>query len=249
MSIQSLRSAFTNPPAEYRPMPLWVWNDELQWSRLKEQLTQFKRLGFGGVFVHPRPGLITEYLGEEWFDLWNRSLHYCKELRMQCNIYDENSYPSGFAGGHVPSVAPETTCQYVAMSFYSEKDRAPANVLAAFRIQKKNGRIISVKDVKHFAPEKRRNGSPLMVFQLRRAAASPWTGDFPYTDLTNPQTVKAFIATTHERYRKLFAKEFGKTIKASFADEPLIGTTGAYDAAQVALPLSQYTISEFQRRN
>jgi hypothetical protein len=248
MNLKKLQSTFADPPGEYRPMPLWVWNDELQWRRLKEQLTQFKKLGFGGVFVHPRPGLITEYLGEEWFDLWKKSMLYCKKLGMQCNIYDENSYPSGFAGGYVPSVAPETVCQYVAMNIYEAKEQVPGSVLAAFRVRKKNGRILSVKDVTHLDPSKRSDGDPLMVFQLRRAAASPWTGDFPYTDLTNPETVKAFIATTHERYYKLFGSEFGKTIKASFADEPLIGTTGAYDASQTALPLSQYSISEFQRR-
>ncbi len=121
MDIKKVQSIFADPPAEYRPMPLWVWNDELQWGRLKEQLTQFKKLGFGGVFVHPRPGLITEYLGEEWFDLWKKSMLYCKKLGMQCNIYDENSYPSGFAGGYVPSVAPETVCQYVAMNMYEPK--------------------------------------------------------------------------------------------------------------------------------
>jgi len=248
MDIKRIQPAFADPPAEYRPMPLWVWNDELQWARLKEQLTQFRKLGFGGVFVHPRPGLITEYLGEEWFELWKKSMLYCKRLGMQCNIYDENSYPSGFAGGYVPSVAPETVCQYVAMNVYGPKEQIPGSVLAAFRVRKKNGRIISVKDVTKLEPSKRSNSEPLMVFQVRRAAASPWTGDFPYTDLTNPETVKAFIATTHERYYKLFGDEFGKTIKASFADEPLIGTTGAYDAVQSALPLSQYSISEFSRR-
>ena len=55
-------------------MPLWVWNDELEWSRLKEQLIQFKQQGMGGVFVHPRPGLMTEYLGAEWFRLWKLAL-------------------------------------------------------------------------------------------------------------------------------------------------------------------------------
>lgn len=60
------------------------------------------------MFVHPRPGLITEYLGEEWFGLWQKSLEEAKGLGLLCNIYDENSYPSGFAGGHAPSLAPDT---------------------------------------------------------------------------------------------------------------------------------------------
>jgi hypothetical protein len=105
--------AFQDPPAEFRSMPLWVWNDEMEWPRLAEQLAQFKQQGIGGVFVHPRPGLMTEYLGEEWFRLWKRSAEEGKRLGLFVNIYDENSYPSGFAGGHVPSVAPDTAAQFV----------------------------------------------------------------------------------------------------------------------------------------
>jgi hypothetical protein len=230
-------------------MPLWVWNDELQWSRLKEQLAQFKNLGFGGVFVHPRPGLITEYLGREWFEMWKKSMLYCKKLGMECNIYDENSYPSGFAGGHVPSIAPETTCQYVKMTIGSPAHPVPPNNLAAFEISKKNGKITSLKDVTAHPMENRGTGKKLMVFELRRASSSPWTGDFPYVDLTNPQTVKAFIETTHRRYYEQFGTEFGKTIQSSFIDEPLLATDLVYAAGtQPMLPLSFYTLSEFQRR-
>jgi hypothetical protein len=55
-----LRAQFADPPSEYRSMPLWVWNDELSWPRLRQQLAQYKKQGMGGVFVHPRPGLMTE---------------------------------------------------------------------------------------------------------------------------------------------------------------------------------------------
>ncbi len=75
-------------------MPLWVWNDELAWPHLAEQLRQFRDQGMGGVFVHPRPGLMTEYLGEEWFRLWKLAAEEGRKLGIFVNIYDENSYPS-----------------------------------------------------------------------------------------------------------------------------------------------------------
>ncbi len=109
----ALRQHFADPPSEFRSMPLWVWNDELQWPRLQQQLEEFHRQGIGGVFVHPRPGLMTEYLGTEWFRLWKLAAEEGKKLGMEVNIYDENSYPSGFAGGHVPSRAPDTASQFV----------------------------------------------------------------------------------------------------------------------------------------
>ncbi len=71
------------------------------------QLNEFKAHGFGGAFVHPRPGLITEYLSEEWFARWRFALDTAKELGLKLYIYDENSYPSGFAGGHVSVLLPD----------------------------------------------------------------------------------------------------------------------------------------------
>ena len=38
----------------------------------------------------------------------NTQLRKGKELGMKVWIYDENSYPSGFAGGHVPDEMPES---------------------------------------------------------------------------------------------------------------------------------------------
>jgi hypothetical protein len=229
-------------------MPLWVWNDELKWSRLNEQLTQFKAVGFGGVFVHPRPGLITEYLGKEWFDLWRSSVERCRELGLQCNIYDENSYPSGFAGGHVPSAAPDTVCQYASMNVIPAGGAIPRGALATFRVREEGGRIVAAEKALNPLPSQRASDQPLMVFQLRRSAGSPWTGDLPYVDLTNPETARIFIATTYERYRNEVGSDFGRTVIAAFTDEPLLATTGAYEGGQVALPLSHYILSQFCRR-
>ena len=56
----ALRQGFKDPAAEYRSMPLWVWNDLHDWARLQEMLGQYKRAGMGGAFIHPRPGLMTD---------------------------------------------------------------------------------------------------------------------------------------------------------------------------------------------
>lgn len=37
-------------------------------------LKDFKDQSFGGAFIHPRPGLETEYLSDEWFRLWKYSV-------------------------------------------------------------------------------------------------------------------------------------------------------------------------------
>lgn len=40
-----------------------------------------------------------------------------------------------------------------------------------------------------------------------------------YVDTMNPKAIRHFLETTHERYRKRFGVEFGKTIKGIFTDE------------------------------
>ena len=108
MTTSSLQTAFDNPPACFRLAPLWVWNDDMNETLIQEQLEDFKSSGLGGVFVHPRPGLITPYLSERWNEMFRFTVDVGKRLGLQVWIYDENSYPSGFAGGHVPAEMPES---------------------------------------------------------------------------------------------------------------------------------------------
>ena len=107
-NFSQLEALFADPPADYRSAPLWDWNDRISKEGIDFQMEKFKDGGLGGVFVHPRPGLITEYLSEEWLDLFDHTVQKGKELGLNVWIYDENSYPSGFAGGHVPAEMPES---------------------------------------------------------------------------------------------------------------------------------------------
>jgi hypothetical protein len=251
---EQMKSAFVDPPSVYRSVPLWVWNDELEWPRLKEQMGQFKEQGMGGVFVHPRPGLMTEYMGTDWLRLWKQSAEEGKRLGLSVNIYDENSYPSGFAGGFVPAQAPDTASQYVQAVFNIPEAEIPwgesrtgAGSIAVFSVTRSDsGDVTSAEriyDRSDLVP-----GRKVLVFRLRRSGGNPWTAGFPYVDLTNPETAPAFIATTLEPYKKVIGSEFGRTVKWVFDDEPLLATGGAYDQDLMSLPLSRNTLAEFHKR-
>ena len=248
-SMDELRRNFQDPPAEFRTAPLWVWNDEMDPDRMREQLRQFKEQGMGGVFIHPRPGLITEYLGREWFDLWKVALEESKRLGLLSNIYDENSYPSGFAGGHVPAIAPDTAGQYVQAQIVDRVSGAdgPATLAVFLLVRDASGRIVEA--VRSDASSRAEAPNQFAVFALRHSSGSPWTGQFPYVDLTNPETARQFLATTYEPYRKHFGGEFGKAIKWAFDDEPLLATAGAYEQGEMSLPISYYILAEFEKRN
>ena len=49
--------------------------------------------------MHPRTGLATEYLGQEFFDHIRTTVEDAAERGMHAWLYDEDRWPSGFAGG------------------------------------------------------------------------------------------------------------------------------------------------------
>ena len=51
--------------------------------------------------MHSRSGLITEYLGDEWFDLINSTADAGEKEGLEVWLYDEDRWPSGSAGGKV----------------------------------------------------------------------------------------------------------------------------------------------------
>lgn len=59
ISFKELEAGFSEPSADYRPAPLWVWNGEETREEISASISEMKEAGFGGVFIHPRPGLVT----------------------------------------------------------------------------------------------------------------------------------------------------------------------------------------------
>src|ERR1035441_10081579 len=107
-SLAGLRTLFPKPPAEFSTAPFFVWNGDINEAMIDRELHDFSTQGVHAFIIHPRPGLITEYLSPRWFQLMRYTLDHAKKLGMVVYLYDENSYPSGFAGGHVPAEMPES---------------------------------------------------------------------------------------------------------------------------------------------
>ena len=103
----SLKEKFKNPGIEFRSAPFWSWNDDLKDEELRRQIKEMKEKGIGGFFMHSRIGLITPYLSLEWMDKVKTAVSFAKEIGMLAYLYDEDRWPSGFAGGIVPSKGKE----------------------------------------------------------------------------------------------------------------------------------------------
>ena len=107
-TFDELKKEFNMVSARYRSAPFWVWNYKVTKPEIDRMLSEFKENGFGAVFVHPRYGMVTEYLSDEWFDLYSYTIEQGEKLGLDIWLYDENAYPSGFAGGLLPSQMPES---------------------------------------------------------------------------------------------------------------------------------------------
>ena len=86
---------------EYRPIPFWSWNERLETEETRRQVRLMCDAGMGGYFMHARGGLLTDYMGEEWFDNVSAAIDEGEKLGMDSWAYDENGWPSGFGDGEV----------------------------------------------------------------------------------------------------------------------------------------------------
>ena len=219
----SLTSEFKAPSAEYTTAPFFVWNYKITKEEIDNYMNDFKKSGSSQVFVHPRPGLITEYLSEEWFGLFKYTVDKAKELGMKVWIYDENSYPSGFAGGHVPDQMPESYNQgqgLVMNKFETLPDTADKYYIC---LKEENGAFINITS--SLENEKGKNGNYLL-FSKTYNRQSDWYGGFPYVDLLYPGVTEKFIEITMSGYENTFGAELGQTVPGVFTDEPQINSPG-----------------------
>ena len=222
-NFAELRKHFQNPPMEFRTVPFWVWNGKVTREDIDRNLEDFKAAGFGGVFIHPRYGLITEYLSREWFDLIAYSCRKAEQLGLFVWIYDENSFPSGFGGGHVPAVMPESFNQGQGLEGRKVESLDAETVKDAFFVLERSGPgFAEVADpVSRFGT----NGE-FWIFRKTYYDKSKWYGGFSYVDLLVPGVTEKFIDVTMTGYEKSVGTQFGKRVMGVFTDEPNIRPPG-----------------------
>ena len=183
---------------DYRPVPFWSWNDDLQPDELVRQIRDMKDKGIGGFFMHARGGLKTEYLGEKWFECIKACIEESKKIDMNAWCYDENGWPSGFAG----------------MKLLED----PAN-LEKYLSREVCDKFDEKADAVYFL-----DGTTLK----RVSAPCGEGTYVNVTICTNPSVVdildkdivRKFIDLTHEVYYKECGADFGEFMKGFFTDEP-----------------------------
>lgn len=227
-SFDSLAKAFNMPSKAFRPAPLWVWNGKVEKNVIDSMLNDYKGAGFGGVIIHPRPGLVTEYLSDEWYELFHYAKNKGKTLDLNTWIYDENSYPTGFAGGLVAESMPEAYNQGQMLQM-ARLDSIPQNldsILLILRVE--NKKMSDVTD--RYKQYKGQVGTYIVFKKRNYQKSNRGTVAGPigvsYVDLLAKGVTEKFIDVTFKGYEKVSGEDFGQSVVGVFSDEPTIINEG-----------------------
>ena len=147
-----------------------------------------------------------------------------KKLGMKIWIYDENSYPSGFAGGHVPAAMPDAVRTGLRMT-------KPPNCPVPSRSSRSSSCGKARRDSRTSPPRPRRKAGrsgrgEYYIFDINRQKPNPWYGGFTYVDLMRRDVTEKFLDVTLNAYKRAFGDEFGGTVPGVFQDEAEINPAG-----------------------
>lgn len=236
-------SLFQNPTAEYRGAPFWAWNCRLDPEVLEEHIESFRQMGFGGFHIHSRIGLDTPYLGDEFMECVKKSDLIAKQKGMFCWLYDEDRFPSGFAGGLVTkdirfrarmlrltrSEGAEYAASREEFNLRTEKgEKLAGYYLTSYRVELKDGCLAAYCRVNR--DDQTAPGVKWNAF-LVLSTEDLYYNNQTYVDVLNPAAIYRFLEITYERYSQTVGSEFGKSIPAVFTDEPQLSRKWTFPTA------------------
>ena len=178
-----------NKYSKYKPIPFWSWNEKLEPDKLKEQIYWMEKNGMGGYFMHARSGLQTEYLSDEWMDCIKTCTEEGKKIGMKSWLYDENGWPSGFAGGKLLEDE-NNRDKYI----LAEIGRFDETATVSYRMNQATLERVSEGE----------SGGDYLNLYIHTATST--------ADILNPQVVAKFIELTHDKYREQFGEQFSNKI-------------------------------------
>ncbi len=208
-----LYERFQHPSSEFTTVPFWFWNGKLEPGEITRQLELMHGQHISQCIIHARYGLETPYFSEEWFACIAHAIREGKRLGMRFWLYDENNWPSGYAGGRVlaenPDYCGKHLQHYDLAAGETLQDAQTVAVVAAFCRTAAGWERVDAADT----------GRARRVFVLRYTHWKVAYGSTYYIDLLNPAATGAFLRLTHEEYARRFGADMGETLLGFFSDE------------------------------
>ncbi len=211
------KALFQNPTAEYRGAPFWAWNGRLEKEELCRQIETFKKMGFGGFYMHVRTGLKTPYLSDEFFEMVSACIDKAEKENMLAYLYDEDRWPSGQAGGLVTQKE-DYRCRYLVMTRVPQQEHSRLVYIMSYQVTLDDeGYLTSYRPIaKDEAPQQ---GFKYYVYKMIHGDSGYFNGQGEVARL-NPAATAEFLRVTHRAYAARFGEKFGHSIPAVFTDEP-----------------------------
>jgi len=230
------KDLFRSPTSEYRGTPFWAWNGKLTKETLYEQIKIFRKMGLGGFHMHVRTGMDSPYLNDEFMEFIRFCTETAKEEEMLAWLYDEDRWPSGAAGGILTKDKPENARKYLlftATPYAPDRPNCTGESRPGYgqrAVRQDNGELLAVYDIvldeagylksaKRIAEDDAAAGTKWYAY-MEHSTADPWFNDQAYIDTLQPETVDAFIESTHEAYAREVGQYFDSVVPAIFTDEP-----------------------------
>ena len=219
------KELFENPTCEYRAAPFWSWNAKLDKAQLERQIGYMKQMGFGGFHMHPRTGLDTEYLSDEFMEMIKACCDKAEAEQMLAWLYDEDRWSSGPAGGKVTK---HKKFRRKRLTLFTEDkgwntpkesavDKGVPYLLACYDVVLDKDGFLA--DYSRIGYGDSAGGTKWYAYVVNENESS-WFNNQTYVDAMDAEAMQEFIKVTYERYNEVISDRFDKSVPAIFTDEP-----------------------------
>ena len=219
---------------EFGPCNWWVWNGDMNKPQMLRQMDLMKQAGVDEFYIYCEQGVELDFLEEEFFERVGWTVQEAKKRNMRVWIYDDLNWPSGTANGLMVRNHPEyrsqmleaqrveiapndyyfhnVTGEHLGVYIRRDPDAKWEKIeLVNNMWQNTTGQTVELfcSYTKYFNYD--------MMCSTGAKNSKAYRG---YCDFLNPKAVQCWMGFVHEQYYKRFGKEFGKTIRGFFYDEP-----------------------------
>lgn len=183
-------------------------------------------MGFGSFHMHARSGMATEYLGKDYASLIRMCTDEAKKRGLYSGLYDEDRFPSGYAGGLLTKDIRYRERRLVFTKEFTESvDFEEANttgkpyLLACYDVTLDSDGYLS--EYRTVSASEEAKGEKWYAY-VKTAQNNPIYNNQAYADTLSREAMDGFIHLTYDFFKENIGDEFGDTVKLIFSDEPSI---------------------------